>query len=143
MKLIQLLNADFFVPDQLSKELSQIESLVSEEFDYKNKYIASDTASNYKNIIGLQKESADKNSHQTLGFNSLMGNLSSLDESKAIFMRMIESDSWGGRLYFIGSQQLIGVFLGKKRQKQWKTPPNWDGSQRELEEYNKHIDGSE
>lgn len=60
MKLTQFLSADFFVSEQMSKELSHIESQAYEDFDYKNEYGASDTASNYKKIIELQKKTAEK-----------------------------------------------------------------------------------
>ena len=72
-----------------------------------------------------------------------MKNMASLDDSRTIFMKMVDSESWGGRLYFSRNKQLLGVFLGKKRNAKWQTPPNWDGSQKELEEYNRHLTDSE
>lgn len=138
MKITQLLESKLSIPEGMASELRTIETMLPEDFDYKDEYTIPDIVSNFIKTIHLQKQSADRNSHPTLGFYSLVQNLGRIGESSCIYMRMIESENWGGRIYFDDQENLLGVFIGKKNKKNWKTPPNWDGSLRMLEEYNKH-----
>ncbi|AJQ94752.1 hypothetical Protein YC6258_02714 [Gynuella sunshinyii YC6258] len=54
-------------------------------------------------------------------------------------MNMIESENWGGRVYFNDEYILLGIFIGKKHNKNWETPPNWDGSHDMLQRYNERF----
>jgi len=137
MKLFELLDSNYQISGELNSEInSGLEILDEETFKYKNDSIFSEVTSHFLSIINIQKQSADNANHPTLGFDKLKASLNNISGDKIINMRMIESENWAGRVYS-DNTNLIGLFLGKKRNKNWKTPPNWDGSIEMLEKYNK------
>ena len=90
--------------------------------------------------IHLQNEIATSENKISLGFENLENQLSNCQPEDLVSMRFIESPSWGGRAYLLEAGRLLGVFLGEKNNKNYKTPPNWDGSLETLKEYNKRPD---
>ncbi|PBP78775.1 hypothetical protein [Pseudomonas syringae] len=135
MTTLDLLNKDFELTDGGLRLAELLHESTGELFSYKNDYIIKKASSLYLNEITVQKEIADTAKAPTLGFESTMIALSQTDPQKTILMRFIESSTWDGRVFFDESKTLLGAILGKKRNN-WKTPPNWDGSEQMLREYN-------
>ena len=70
------------------------------------------------------------------GYPELLSELRKTSPEAVIAMRFLDSQDWDGRVFFSEKQILKGVILGKKTNKNWKTPPNWDGSKEMIEKYN-------
>lgn len=146
MRLGPLIQQEFVVPVDYESILSSIEIAVGDdEFDL---LIAEggDRASVFLGTTKIQKKSTKSGDIATLGFDSLIGALSSLDPEEKIGVGSLSGRFWVGRLNFRKNgtnNQLLGLVLVKRRvAPSLKTPPNWDGSRKSLEEYNRDGAGS-
>ncbi|RMP64541.1 hypothetical protein [Pseudomonas syringae group genomosp. 3] len=135
MTTLDLFNTDFELTDNGLRLTESLHEATGELFSYKNDYIIKKASSLYLNEITVQKEIADTAKAPTLGFESTMIALSQTAPQTTILMRFVESPTWDGRVFFDESKTLLGAILGKKRNN-WQTPPNWDGSEQMLSEYN-------
>ncbi|WP_122679304.1 hypothetical protein [Pseudomonas viridiflava] len=139
MTTLDLLSKDSELTDSGLRLIKSIHELTGESFFYKNEYIIKKAGSMYLSEITVQKEIANTAKVPTLGFESTIISISQIDPQATVLMRFIESSTWDGRIFFDESRILLGVILGKKRNN-WKTPPNWDGSEQMLREYNNPAD---
>lgn len=89
--------------------------------------------------IHLQNEIAVSKNKTGLGFEKLEKQLTSCQLEDLVYVRFVESLSWEGRVYFLEGGSLLGVFLGEKNNKNYKTPPNGDGSLESLRKYNERF----
>lgn len=137
MSLQQLLTNDEHLSKEIFDELKKADTFISESFRYKNEYVIKNTCKHFRIEITTQNITAQSSNKKTLGYEFLERQLIKLSPEDAISMRFIESLSWGGRAYFSGDGSLLGVFLGPKEHKNYKTPPNWDGSIESLKLFNK------
>ncbi|WP_122585245.1 hypothetical protein [Pseudomonas viridiflava] len=135
MTTLDLLNKDFALTDSGLRLVDSLHKSTGESFSYKNEYVIKKTSNLYLNEITVQREIADAAKVPTLGFESTMRALSQSEPQTTILMRFIESPTWDGRIFFDEDKNLFGAILGKKRNN-WKTPPNWDGSEQMLRDYN-------
>lgn len=87
----------------------------------------------------IQNEIAVSANKVSLGFEGLEKHLANCQSEDLVCMRFVESPSWEGRAYFLEKGRFLGVFLGEKSNKNYKIPPNWDGSLEALKEYNKSL----
>lgn len=140
MSLLELLENNASLPEEVLLDIQVIDRLICEDFCYKNEYVIDNTSAHYLREIHLQKEISASGNKVSLGFENLEKQLTHCQPEDLVSMRFIESSSWGGRAYFLEVGRLLGVFLGEIKNKNYKTPPNWDGSQETLNEYNKHLD---
>lgn len=74
------------------------------------------------------------------GFEELINALSSMVPDAILSMRFIDSTSWDGHIFYDEKNTFIGAIIGKKNNKNWETPPNWDGSEEMLRTYNAQKD---
>ena len=136
MTLQQLLTNDTPLSEEILDELKKVDSFILESFRYQNEYVIKNTCKHFCREIATQNITAQSSNKKTLGYEFLEKQLISRAPEDAINMRFIESSSWGGRAYFSGDGDLLGVFLGKKEHKSYKTPTNWDGSIESLKKFN-------
>jgi len=136
MTLQQLLTNDRPLSKEMIDELKMIDSFILESFRYQNEYVIKNTCKHFHREIATQNITAQSSNKKTLGYEFLEKQLINFVPEDAISMRFIESLSWGGRAYFYGDGNLLGVFLGQKEHKNYKTPPNWDGSIESLKRFN-------
>lgn len=140
MTLLELLENNSSVPKETLLDIQDIDKRICEDFCYKNEYIINNTSEHYLREIHLQNEIATSENKISLGFENLEKQLANCQPEDLVSMRFIESPNWGGRAYLLEAGRLLGVFLGEKNNKNYKTPPNWDGSLETLKDYNKHLD---
>ncbi|WDH35663.1 hypothetical protein [Pseudomonas chlororaphis] len=133
MKLIELLKGNLGLSEDLN---SSTESISNEDFSYKNDYIIKKACKVYNNEICIQKNIAENSNMLIPGFTELTNELRKISPDTIISMRFIDSNNWAGRIFFDEEKKLIGLILGKKKNKNWVTPPNWDGSEEMLKKYN-------
>lgn len=140
MSLLELLGNNTFLPKEVFLDIQIVDKRIGEDFCYKNDYVIGNTSAHYLREIHLQNEIAASENKISLGFENLEKQLANCQPEDLVSMRFIESPSWGGRAYFLEAGRLLGVFLGEKKNKNYKAPPEWDGSLEALREYNKNLD---
>lgn len=140
MSLLELLESGFSLSNDISADIQAIDARICENFCYKNEYVIDNTSAHYFREIHLQNEIAASENKTILGFDNLEKQLTNCQPEDLVSMRFIESSNWGGRTYKLKGGKILGVFLGEKINKNYKTPPNWDGSLEALREYNKLLD---
>ncbi|VVP43369.1 hypothetical protein [Pseudomonas fluorescens] len=138
MKFLDLLKQNFKLSKAMEESMKSIFCNADETFSFKNSYVIKKTSNNYVDEVSIQKSIADTAGKTMPGYLNLLNELNKISPDTIISMRFIDSESWGGRVFFDENQVLIGVILGKKTKKDWKTPPDWDGSQEMIEKYNSH-----
>lgn len=140
MNILDLLQQNFHLADGGIKSAKLLKKLTEESFIFKNDYIIKKTSDAYKKELTTQKEIANTTSSVMPGFEELINALSSMAPDAIISMRFIDSTSWDGRIFYDEENTFIGAIIGKKKNKNWETPPNWDGSEEMLRTYNAQKD---
>ncbi|RON10699.1 hypothetical protein BK659_04080 [Pseudomonas brassicacearum] len=143
MNILDFLEQDFNLSGSGLETAKLIRRETDEDFVYKNEYIIKKTGDAYKKEITTQKEIADTAAMAIPGFEQLINALSEIQPETVISMRFIDSLNWDGRIYFDETKKILGMILGKKKNKNWKTPPNWDGSEEMLRQYNASSSSSQ
>lgn len=137
MSIYNLLREELSFDTLTKNEITSIDLKIQESFSYPNNFIIKKTASRIKEEIQTQHKSARASGIEVLGFKQLLKNTELLPPQTTVNLRSIDSNNWGGQVYYSEKKETLGVLIGKKRRPNWKTPPNWDGSELELIEYNK------
>lgn len=140
MNILDLLQQNFHLADGGIKSAKLLKKSTEESFIFKNDYIIKKTSDAYKKELTTQKEIANTTSSVMPGFEELINALSSMAPDVIISMRFIDSTSWDGRIFYDEENTFIGAIIGKKKNKNWETPPNWDGSEEMLRTYNAQKD---
>ncbi|WP_454842720.1 hypothetical protein [Pseudomonas hormoni] len=140
MNILDLLQQNFHLADGGIKSAKLLKKSTEESFIFKNDYIIKKTSDAYKKELTTQKEIANTTSSVMPGFEELINALSSMAPDAIISMRFIDSTSWDGRIFYDEENTFIGAIIGKKKNKNWETPPNWDGSEEMLRTYNAQKD---
>lgn len=81
------------------------------------------------------KNIANNSNMQIPGVKDPINELRKISPGTIISMRFIDSNNWAGRI-FSNEEKLVGLILGKKKNTNWATPPNWDGSEEMLKKHN-------
>lgn len=136
MKLLALLKDNFTLSEDLNISTKEISNTINEDFSYKNDYTIKKTSQTYSDEVCIQKNIADSSGMQMPGFKELINELKKIPPTATIYMRFIDSSSWSGRVFFDEKNKLVGLILGKKQNKNWITPPDWDGTEEMLRKYN-------
>lgn len=136
MNLLSFLQKKFKLTENNVQLIRLIEKNASGNFFYKNEYIVKKARNAYLREVIIQKEIADTTSVPMPGGGELLDSLSKISSNEIVFMRFIDSEDWDGRIYFKEDNFFIGLIVGKKKNIGWKTPPNWDGSEEMLRQYN-------
>lgn len=136
MSLQKLLNNGASLSKEMLHEIKEIDSCILENFQYQNEYTTTNSCKHLREEISIQHATAISNQKITLGYDFLEKELSNCKPEDIISMRFIGSTNWAGRAYYSESGGLLGVFLGRKPYKNYKTPPNWDGSVESLKKFN-------
>ncbi|MGE8147390.1 hypothetical protein ACQKP7_19700 [Pseudomonas frederiksbergensis] len=132
MNVLDFLQQSFHLTDNGMKSAQLIEKLTEESFTYKNDYIIKKSINAYKEELTIQKEIANSTSSAMPGLEELINALSCMAPDAIISMRFIDGPNWDGRIFYDEKNTLTGVIIGKKKNRDWKTPPNWDGSEEML-----------
>ncbi|QZP30719.1 hypothetical protein [Pseudomonas sp. DR48] len=140
MNILDLLQQNFHIADGGMKSAKLLKKSTEECFIFKNDYIIKKTSDAYKKELTTQKEIANTTSSVMPGFEELINALSSMEPDAILSMRFIDSASWDGRIFYDEENTFIGAIIGKKKNKNWETPPNWDGSEEMLRTYNAQKD---
>jgi len=140
MNILDLLQQNFHLTDGGIKSAKLLKKSTDESFIFKNDYIIKKTSDAYKKELTTQKEIANTTSSVMPGFEELINALSSMAPDAILSMRFIDSTSWDGRIFYDEENTFIGAIIGKKKNKNWETPPNWDGSEEMLRTYNAQKD---
>ncbi|WP_411835983.1 hypothetical protein ACLBNB_02260 [Pseudomonas chlororaphis subsp. aurantiaca] len=135
MKLLELLKNSFSLSETLNSSAESISNEINEDFSYKNDYITKKTSKAYSDEICIQKNIAKNSNMQIPGVKDLINELRKISPGTIISMRFIDSNNWAGRI-FSNEEKLVGLILGKKKNTNWATPPNWDGSEEMLKKHN-------
>jgi len=136
VNILDFLKRNFHLADNGMKSAQLIEKLTEESFTYKNDYIIKKSSNAYKEELTIQKEIANSTSSAMPGLEELISALSCMAPDAIISMRFIDGPNWDGRIFYDEKNTLTGVIIGKKKNRDWKTPPNWDGSEEMLKTYN-------
>jgi len=140
MNILDLLQQNFHLTDGGIKSAKLLKKSTDESFIFKNDYIIKKTSDAYKKELTTQKEIANTTSSVMPGSEELINALSSMAPDAILSMRFIDSTSWDGRIFYDEENTFIGAIIGKKKNKNWETPPNWDGSEEMLRTYNAQKD---
>lgn len=140
MNILDLLQQNFHLTDGGIKSAKLLKKSTEEYFIFKNDYIIKKTSDAYKKELTTQKEIANTTSSVMPGSEELINALSSMAPDAILSMRFIDSTSWDGRIFYDEENTFIGAIIGKKKNKNWETPPNWDGSEEMLRTYNAQKD---
>jgi hypothetical protein len=140
MNLLDFLQQHFHLAEVETKSAQLLKKSAKESFVFKNAYIINKTSDAYKKELTIQKEIANTTSSKMLGFEELINALSNMAPEAILSMRFIDSNSWDGRIFHDEKNKFIGAIIGKKKNKDWETPPNWDGSEEMLRTYNAQKD---
>jgi hypothetical protein len=140
MNILDLLQQNFHLADGGIKSAQLLKKSTEESFIFKNDYIIKKTSDAYKKELTTQKEIANTTSSVIPGFEELINALSSMAPDAILSMRFIDSTSWDGRIFYDEKNTFIGAIIGQKKNKNWETPPNWDGSEEMLRTYNAQKD---
>ena len=140
MNLLDFLQQHFHLAEVETKSAQLLKKSAKESFVFKNAYIINKTSDAYKKELTIQKEIANTTSSKMLGFEELINALSNMAPEAILSMRFIDSNSWDGRIFYDEKNKFIGAIIGKKKNKDWETPPNWDGSEEMLRTYNAQKD---
>ena len=140
MNILDLLQQNFHLTDGGIKSAKLLKKSTDESFIFKNDYIIKKTSDAYKKELTTQKEIANTTSSVMPGFEELINALSSMAPDAILSMRFIDSASWDGRIFYDEKNTFIGAIIGQKKNKNWETPPNWDGSEEMLRTYNAQKD---
>ncbi|SDO68980.1 hypothetical protein SAMN04489798_3590 [Pseudomonas arsenicoxydans] len=142
MNILDLLQQNFHLADGGIKSAKLLNKSTEESFIFKNDYIIKKASDAYKKELTTQKEIANTTSSVMPGFEELINALSSMAPDAILSMRFIDSTSWDGRIFYDEENTFIGAIIGKKKNKNknWETPPNWDGSEEMLRTYNAQKD---
>ena len=136
MTLLDFLEQNFDVPKNIYESVKSISHKTAGKFSFKNSYTIKKSSSEYINEVSIQKNIANKAKKPMPGYPELLSELRKTSPEAVIAMRFLDSQDWDGRVFFSEKQILKGVILGKKTNKTWETPPNWDGSKEMIEKYN-------
>lgn len=136
MNVLDFLQQHFHLAEVETKSAQLLKKSAKESFVFKNAYIIKKTSDAYKKELTIQKEIANTTSSEMLGFEELINALSNMAPDAILSMRFIDSNSWDGRIFYDEKNKFIGAIIGKKKNKDWETPPNWDGSEEMLRTYN-------
>ncbi|PWE45675.1 hypothetical protein C9I50_02890 [Pseudomonas prosekii] len=136
MNVLDFLQQHFHLAEVETKSAQLLKKSAKESFVFKNAYIIKKTSDAYKKELTIQKEIANTTSSEILGFEELINALSNMAPDAILSMRFIDSNSWDGRIFYDEKNKFIGAIIGKKKNKDWETPPNWDGSEEMLRTYN-------
>lgn len=139
MNLVGLLKSDFALSNDMLVDVQKIDEHIGENFSFKNEYVIENISSHFLRETHLQNEIAVSKNKTSLGFEKLERQLTNCQFEDLVYVRFVESLSWKGRVYFLEGGSLLGVFLGEKNNKNYKTPPNWDGSLESLRKYNERF----
>ena len=140
MNILDFLQQNFHLADAETKSAQLLKNSATESFVFKNAYIIKKTSDAYKKELTIQKEIANTTSSEMLGFEELTSSLSNIAPDAILSMRFINSTRWDGRIFYDEKNTFIGAIIGKKKNKNWETPPNWDGSEEMLLTYNAQKD---
>jgi hypothetical protein len=140
MNILDLLKQNFHLAGGGIKSAQLLKKSTEENFIFKNDYIVKKTSDAYKKELTTQKEIANTTSSVMSGFEELINALSNIAPDAILSMRFIDSTSWDGRIFYDEKNTFIGAIIGKKKKKNWETPPNWDGSEEMLRTYNAQKD---
>ena len=88
----------------------------------------------------IQMNTTRKANKKTFGFDELIKSLRSLEPKERLTWITVKSTDWIGRCIVNHDKtKLIGcAFVESPKRPVLKTPPNWDGTQEMLDEYNKN-----
>lgn len=142
MNISEFIEKNFHLTESSLISLGEDQNLINEDVEFKNDYITKKTCAAYIDEIKIHHNIATSTSTSTstcteiLGFNELISTLKLQAPEKEIFTRFISSTSWSGYVYFDELNNFLGFLMGRKKNIGWSTPPNWDGSEKMLEEYN-------
>lgn len=140
MNILYFLQQHFHLANGEIKSAQLLEKSAEESFTFKNEYIIKKTSEAYKNELITQKEIANASSSAMPGFEDLISAISRMAPEAILSVRFIESTSWDGRVFYDERNTFIGAIIGKKKNKNWETPPNWDGSEEMLRTFNAKKD---
>lgn len=136
MNITEFIEKNFHLTESSSISLGEDNNLINEDIEFKNDYIIKKTCAAYIDEIKIHHNIATSTHTEILGFNELISTLKLQAPEKEIFTRFISSTSWSGYVYFDELNNFLGFLIGRKKNIGWSTPPNWDGSEKMLEEYN-------
>lgn len=136
MNISEFIEKNFHLTESSLISLREDHSLINEAIEFKNDYIIKKTCAAFIDEIKIHHTIATSTCAETLGFDELISKLKLQAPEKEIFMRFISSTNWSGYVYFDELNNFLGLLIGSKKNIGWSTPPNWDGSEKMLEEYN-------
>ena len=140
MNIFDFLQQHFHLADGGMKSAQLLKKSAKESFVFKNAYTINKTSDTYKKELTIQKEIANTTSSEMLGFEDLISALSNMAPDAILSMRFIDNTSWDGRIFYDEKNTFIGAIIGKKKNKDWETPSDWDGSEEMLRTYNAQKD---
>lgn len=136
MKISEFFEKNFQLTEASLISIGKAKKIINEDIEFKNEYIVKKACTAYIDEIKIHHTIATSTCAEILGFDELISTLKLQTPEKEIFMRFISSISWSGRVYFDESNNFLGCLIGRKKNIGWSTPPNWDGSEEMLEEFN-------
>lgn len=136
MKISEFIEKNFQLTEGSLLSIGKAKKIINEDIEFKNEYIVKKICIAYIDEIKIHHTIATSTCAEILGFDELISTLKLQAPEKEIFMRFISSTSWSGRVYFDESNNFLGYLIGRKKNIGWSTPPNWDGSEKMLEEFN-------
>lgn len=136
MKICDFIEKNFQLTEGSLISIGKAKKIINEDVEFKDEYVVKKTCTAYIDEIKIHHNIATSTCAEILGFDELISTLNTQAPEKEIFMRFISSTSWSGRVYFDASNNFLGYLIGRKKNIGWSTPPNWDGSEKMLEEYN-------
>lgn len=139
MSIYKLLNETLSISQETRNALDTIDTKLKEHFFFEDAIIITKIASRLIEEVNLQYNSAQAAKIEVLGFDHLFTNLARIDPTCPVTFRSIGSNGWSGLAYYSKENESLGIMIAKKRRPNWKTPPNWDGSEKQLVEYNNHL----
>ena len=136
MNIFEFIDKNFHLAKNSLISLRKAESLINEDIEFKNEHTVKKTCAAYIDEIEIHHNIATSACAEISGFEELISTLKLQSLDKEIFMRFINSTNWSGYVYFDESNNFLGYLIGRKKNIGWSTPPNWDGTDKMLEEYN-------
>lgn len=136
MNISEFFDKSFHLTRDALMMLKKVDDLINEDFYFKNDCAVKKSCAAYIDEIKIHHNIVTSACAKILGFDELMPVLQRQAPSKEIVMRFISSVSWSGCVYFDELNNFLGYLIGRKKNIGWSTPPNWDGSEKMLEDYN-------
>lgn len=136
MNLSEFIDKNFHASKSSLISLRGAEKKINEDVEFKNEYTVKKTCAAYIDEIEIHHNIATSTCAEISGFDELISTLKLIAPEKEIYMRFISSRSWSGYVYFDKSNNFLGYLIGRKKNIGWSTPPNWDGTEKMLKEYN-------